>query len=386
MIRVLVVDDSLVVREIITKILRSDPEIEIVGTARNGVEAIDLAARLRPSIITMDINMPIKNGLEAIEEIMAYTPTPILVISSLVNKEVGFAFRAMELGALDVFEKPTMGVWDGQEKLERELKAKVKLLSKIRVVTHLAGRRREQKLEGSPLAETAPLTENILNTSLTLPVPEISRKEQTCLLPLPALPQIPPDGLKGSGTFEIVAIGASTGGPKALQQVLSPIPKDFPLPIVIVQHIADGFTEGLVEWLETECMLKIKLGKDRELLQSGVIYVAPCRSHMRVDEYKQIRLDDSAPIGGHKPAVTALLSSVAKVYGNKAIGVILTGMGGDGAEGLKEMRDKGAATIAQDKNTSIIFGMPKVAIDMGAAQKVLPIDIIPLEIMRMVGG
>jgi len=378
MIRVLVVDDSLVVREIITKILRSDPEIEIIGTARNGVEAIDLAARLRPSIITMDINMPIKNGLEAIEEIMAYTPTPILVISSLVN--VGFAFKAMELGALDVFEKPTMGVWDGQEKLERDLKAKVKLLSKIKVVTHLAGRRREQKLEGSPLAEDIP------DTSLTLPAPEISRKEQTCLLPLPTLPQISADSSKRTGTFEIVAIGTSTGGPKALQQVLSPIPKDFPLPIVIVQHIADGFTEGLVDWLDAECILKVKLGNDRELLQGGVIYIAPCRSHMLVDEYKQIRLDDSPPIGGHKPAVTALLSSVAKAYGNKAIGVILTGMGGDGAEGLKEMRDKGAATIAQDKNTSIIFGMPKVAIDMGAAQKVLPLDIIPLEIIRMVGG
>ncbi|MEK7274188.1 MAG: CheB methylesterase domain-containing protein, partial [Candidatus Desantisbacteria bacterium] len=179
---------------------------------------------------------------------------------------------------------------------------------------------------------------------------------------------------------------ASTGGPKALQQVLSSIPKDFPLPIMLVQHIADGFVDGLVEWLDVECPLKVKLGTDRELLQGGVIYVAPCRFHMRVNEYKQIRLDDSPPIGGHKPAVTALLSSVADVYENKAIGVILTGMGGDGAEGLKKMRDKGAATIAQDKDTSTIFGMPKVAIDMGAAQKVLPVDIIPLEIVRMVGA
>ncbi len=364
MIFVLVVDDSLVVREIITKILRSDPEIEIVGTARNGVEAIDLAARLRPSIITMDINMPIKNGLEAIEEIMAYTPTPILVISSLVNKEVGFAFKAMEIGALDVFEKPTMGVWEGQERLERELKAKVKLLSKIKVVTHLSGKRREQRIETAPIA----------GDILTLPVISVSRSE-----PFAPMPEV----LK---KFEIVAIGASTGGPKALQQVLSSIPKDFSLPIVLVQHIADGFIDGLVEWLDVECPLKVKLGTDRELLQGGVIYVAPCRFHMRVDEYKQIRLDDSLPIGGHKPAVTALFSSVADVYGNKAIGVILTGMGGDGAEGLKKMRDNGAATIAQDKNTSVIFGMPKVAIDMGAAQKVLPVDIISLEIVRMVGA
>lgn len=373
MIRVLVVDDSLVVREIITKILRSDPEIEIVGTARNGVEAIDLAARLRPSIITMDINMPIKNGLEAIGEIMAYTPTPILVISSLVNKEVGFAFKAMEIGALDVFEKPTMGVWEGQAKLERELKAKVKLLSKIKVVTHLSGKRREK-------IETAPLLGD-----MTLPAPKIPYSEHAHTSPTLVLPQVS-SGLKKNDIFEIVAIGASTGGPKALQQVLSPIPKDFPLPIVIVQHIADGFIDGLVEWLEAECMLKVKLGTDRELLQGGVIYIAPCRFHMRVDVYKQIRLDELPPIGGHKPAATALLSSVADVYENKAIGVILTGMGGDGAEGLKKMRDKGATTIAQDKDTSTIFGMPKVAIDMGAAQKVLPIDIIPLEIMRLVKG
>ncbi|MEK7275655.1 MAG: response regulator, partial [Candidatus Desantisbacteria bacterium] len=190
MIRVLVVDDSLVVREIITKILRSDPEIEIVGTARNGVEAIDLTARLRPSIITMDINMPIKNGLEAIEEIMAYTPTPILVISSLVNKEVGFAFKAMEIGALDVFEKPTMGVWEGQARLERELKAKVKLLSKIKVVTHLSGKRREQKIE------TAPLTGD-----MTLPLPKIPRSE----FPAHVLPQLSHEGLKKYAAFEIVA-------------------------------------------------------------------------------------------------------------------------------------------------------------------------------------
>lgn len=366
MIRVLVVDDSLIVREIITKILRSDPEIEIVGTARNGVEAIDMAARLRPSIITMDVNMPIKNGLEAIEEIMAYTPTPILVISSLVNKEVGFAFKAMELGALDVFEKPTMGVWNGQEKLERELKARVKLLSKIKVVTHLTGRRKEQLTVSSQ--QSIPMEQR--------PVPEV----------LPPIDQPIAKTSNGNSIFEIIAIGTSTGGPKALQQVLSPIPKDFPLPIVIVQHIVDGFTEGLVEWLETQCQVKVKLGKDREPLQSGVVYIAPCRFHMRVDEYKQIRLDDTPPIGGHKPAATVLLSSVAKVYENRAIGIILTGMGGDGAEGLKEMRDRGAVTIAQDKDTSIIFGMPKVAIDMGAAQKVLPVDIIPLEIMRMVGG
>ncbi|MBI4753185.1 chemotaxis-specific protein-glutamate methyltransferase CheB [Candidatus Desantisbacteria bacterium] len=368
MIRVLVVDDSLVVREIITKILRSDPEIEIVGTARNGVEAIDMATRLRPSIITMDVNMPIKNGLEAIEEIMAYTPIPILVISSLVNKEVGLAFRAMELGALDVFEKPTMGVWEGQEKLERELKARVKLLSKIKVITHLSGKRREQ-----PAVEEQRVEQPVKEYKV-----QSAQADTHGGMPLQAS--------KGNGLFEIVAIGTSTGGPKALQQVLSQIPGDFPLPIVIVQHIVNGFTEGLVEWLETQCRLKIKLGKDRELLQSGVVYIAPSMFHMRVDEYKQIRLDDSPAIGGFKPAATVLLSSVAKAYGSKAIGVILTGMGGDGAEGLKEMRDKGAATIAQDKNTSIIFGMPKVAIDMGAVQKVLPVDIIPLEIMRMVGG
>jgi len=373
MIRVLVVDDSLVVREIITKILRSDPEIEIVGTARNGVEAIDMAARLRPSIITMDINMPIKNGLEAIEEIMAYTPIPILVISSLGNKEVGLAFRAMELGALDVFEKPTMGVWEGQEKLERELKARVKLLSKIKVITHLSGKRREQ-----PAVEEQRVEQ---------PVVEYKVQSQTDTHKEVAhLAGMSLQVSKGNGLFEIVAIGTSTGGPKALQQVLSQIPGDFPLPIVIVQHIVNGFTEGLVEWLEAQCKLKVQLGKDRKLLQGGIVYIAPSMFHMRIDEYKQIRLDDSPAVGGFKPAATVLLSSVAKVYGSKAIGVILTGMGGDGAEGLKEMRDKGAATIAQDKNTSIIFGMPKVAIDMGAAQKVLPVDIIPLEIMRMVGG
>jgi two-component system chemotaxis response regulator CheB len=355
MVRVLVVDDSLIAREMIAKILRSDPEIEIVGTAKNGVEAIDMTARLKPSIITMDVNMPVMNGLEAIKEIMAYTPTPILVISSLVSKEVEIAFKALEAGALDVFEKPTMGVWEGQEKLERELKAKVKFLSKVKVITHLSGkkaRREKEKIKEEVLQQVKP----------------VSKK--------PVTPT----------KFKVIAIGASTGGPKALQEILPYLPQDFPIPIVIVQHIVDGFTEGLVEWLEMECEMKVKLGNDGDELTSGTIFVAPSRTHMLVDKYKHIKLDNSPPVGGHKPAANVLLSSVAEVFGSSAIGVILTGMGGDGAEGLKAIRDAGGSTIVQDEDSCVVFGMPKVAIELGAAQKIFPPQMIRDELMRLVMG
>jgi|TARA_B100001964_G_scaffold243874_2_gene323279 two-component system chemotaxis response regulator CheB len=335
-VQVLVVDDSAVARGIISNFLNNDPDIDVIGTAKDGKEAIDSAAQLKPDLITMDINMPVMDGLAATEHIMAHQPTPILVVSSLVKSEVDLAFRAMSLGALDAMEKPSFDQFSAKD--AGELVRKVKLLSQVPVVTHLEGKRRNRST-GSSVAQD--------HASSVV-----------------------------TGKFQIVAIGSSTGGPKALNKVLNILPADFPCGIVVVQHISEGFTSGLVEWLDRSSHIKVKEAKENDQIQPGVVLIAPHDFHMMVVSGRRIRLNKALPIKGHRPSATILFSSVARVYNANSIGVILTGMGEDGATGLVEMRKNGSKTIVQDEASSVIFGMPKVAIEMGAAEEILPIDEI----------
>ena len=335
-VQVLVVDDSAVARGIISNFLDDDPDIDVIGVAKNGKEAIDFTTQLRPDLITMDINMPVMDGLAATEHIMAHQPTPILIVSSLVKSEVDLAFRAMSLGALDAMEKPSFDQFSAKD--ADELVRKVKLLSQVPVVTHLEGKRRNR------LAESVPA------------------KDYT--------------SLATSNRFQVVAIGSSTGGPKALHKVLSQLPVDFPSGILVVQHISEGFTSGLVDWLDRVSRVSVKEAEEGDKIQPGVVLIAPHDSHMMVVSGGRIRLNKALPIKGHRPSANVLFSSMAKVYNKNGIGVILTGMGEDGATGLVEMRKSGSTTIVQDEDSSVIFGMPKAAIEMGAAEEILPIDEI----------
>ncbi|MDI6692606.1 MAG: chemotaxis response regulator protein-glutamate methylesterase [Anaerosomatales bacterium] len=334
-VRVLVVDDSLVAREMLTQILQSDPEIEVVGVASNGVEAVEAVARLKPDLVTMDIHMPKMDGISAVEQIMAYTPTPILVVSSSVHGEgVGRAFDALSAGALEVMKKPEPRDWAELDRIASELIRKVKLLSRVRVITHIRGRR----AAGRPSAPA--------------PVP-----------------------VREPGTVSLVAIGSSTGGPSALMSVLAPLPADFPAPIVIAQHIADGFIPGLVSWLDAACKIAVRAAEDGETVQPGTAYLAPTGLNLAV-ETLTLRFKKPGERQLYIPSADTLFESVAKTHGASAIGVLLTGMGDDGARGLKSLHDAGALTIAQDEATSTVFGMPKAAIEMGAARKVLPVQQI----------
>jgi len=335
-VQVLVVDDSAVARGIISNFLDDDPDIDVIGVAKNGKEAIDFTTQLRPDLITMDINMPVMDGLAATEHIMAHQPTPILIVSSLVKSEVDLAFRAMSLGALDAMEKPSFDQFSAKD--ADELVRKVKLLSQVPVVTHLEGKRRNR------LAESVPA------------------KDYT--------------SLATSNKFQVVAIGSSTGGPKALHKVLSQLPVDFPSGILVVQHISEGFTSGLVDWLDRVSRVSVKEAEEGDKIQPGVVLIAPHDFHMMVVSGGRIRLNKALPIKGHRPSANVLFSSMAKVYNKNGIGVILTGMGEDGATGLVEMRKSGSTTIVQDEDSSVIFGMPKAAIEMGAAEEILPIDEI----------
>ena len=338
MIRVLVVEDSPVVRDFLVHILGADSEIRVVATARDGEEALDAVQRWKPDLVTMDIHMPKMNGLDATRRIMQTYPTPIVVVTGSSNaREVATAFHAMEAGALAVVERPTGLGHPQHESTAAELVQTVKLMAEVKVV------RRWARLRPKVASPTAP------------PPAEVVVR-------------------RAPGEIKIVAIGASTGGPLALQTILMGLSKDFPVPVVIVQHIAPGFIQGLVDWLEQTCSFFIHLATHDEPMLSGHVYVAPDGFQMKVARTGRICLAKEQPENGLRPSVSCLFRSVADAYGPSAIGVLLTGMGKDGAAELKLMKEKGAITIAQDEESSVVHGMPGEAIQLEAATYVLPPD------------
>ena len=341
-VRVVIADDSLVAREMISQILSSDPAIEVVGQAKDGVEAVELVTRLRPDLVTMDIHMPKLDGLGAIERIMAYTPTPILVVSSSVREGgVGGAFDALALGALEVIKKPEPADWADLERIGRDVIRKVKVLASVRVITHIRGRRERREADVAHSIAT--------------------------------------------GTHRaIVAIGSSTGGPSALLAVLGRLPAELKVPVLIAQHIADGFVPGLVSWLNAGCTMKVALAEEGLRPQAGTAYFASTGSNMIVESGV---LKFVAPSRGqlYIPSADTLFESVAASYGKRAIGVLLTGMGADGAQGMLKLHELGAATIVQNEETCTVYGMPKAAFDLGAVDEVLPVNDIGAAIVAAVG-
>jgi len=341
-VRVLVADDSPTVRLMLSRMLEVDSDIKVVGTAGDGREAVEQVAALRPDLVTMDVNMPVMDGLTAIENIMAENPVPVLVISSVVNKDnIANAARALGAGAVDVISKPMPKSLDEFNSVAADLRTRIQMLSRVRVITRT-------------------------NPSLV---------KKTVDRPKPAqkAPQARPGDI-------IVAIGSSTGGPQALQQILCSLPGNLDAGVVIVQHIAKGFTDGLIEWLSTGCDLKIIKGEDGHLVKPGEVVIAPEGVHMIVTSNGRIRLVNRKAPGQHKPSVDVLLESVAKVYGKNAIGIILTGMGRDGAQGIKAIHDQGGYTIAQDEDTSVIFSMAKEAIRLGGVDQIVPLP----EVSRLI--
>lgn len=340
-IRVLIVEDSLSMCKVIEHVLNADPQIIVAGVAHNGKDAVALVPALKPDLITMDIHMPVMDGFEATKQIMASAPTPILILAaSVFTEEMRKVFKAISYGALDVFDKNEI-MTARDENGQAKLIEKIKFLSSIKVLHHPLA-----KLEESarPAAK----------------VSEVPRKKVS---------------------DKIVCLVTSTGGPEALRTILKKFPGNFPCGIVIVQHIVTGFDQGLAEWLADECRIKVKIAYDAETIEAGTAYIAPCELQMRVDENGKTRLSEEPPYCGHRPSGDILLESVAKTYKDRALAVIMTGMGKDGAAGMKAVKDNHGLTIAQDEESSLIFGMPKAAIDMGAIDKVLPLEEIAEEII-----
>src|ERR1700733_10553637 len=350
MVRVLVVEDSPVVRQFLLHILGSDLEIEVVGTAETGEEALEAVERIRPDIITMDVHMPKMNGFETTRRIMETHPTPIIIVSGTLDvAEMASVFRAIEAGALKVVPRPSGVGHPEHQQSAADFVQTVKLMSEVKVVRRWPHLRPAKTLPAASLS------------------PQIQRRT-------------------AQTESQLVAIGASTGGPPALRIILSGLPKDFPVPILIVQHIAAGFTQGFAEWLAQSSSLPVQLSVHGQQVVPGRVYVAPDGFHMRVAGDGRIWLNTDEPENGLRPSVSYLFRSVAKAYGQSAIGVLLTGMGKDGALELKLMKEQGAVTIAQDKESSVIHGMPGEAIRLGGATYVLPPEKISTMLTTLVGG
>jgi two-component system, chemotaxis family, protein-glutamate methylesterase/glutaminase len=333
---VLVVDDSEVARRLLTGIINSDADLEVVGEAATGEEACELATKLNPDVITMDIHMPTMNGWQTTRKIMEESPRPIVIVSSDHNaSDVAGSFEALEAGALTVLRKPELnGNGDGAQL--HELTETVKLMAGVKVFRRRKPRRRRATLRFR---------------------------------------------LEPCNDIEAVAIGSSTGGPAALRTILETLPPTLPVPVLITQHLAEGFDRGLAEWLDSVSKLRVRLAKDGMRPLPGDVVIAPCGVHLGVAKDRRIRLSDARPVGGHRPSATYLFESVARVYGSGALGVILTGMGDDGTAGLKTLKGAGARIIAQDEATSVVYGMPGAAVRAGIVDESVPVSEIGVRIV-----
>jgi two-component system, chemotaxis family, protein-glutamate methylesterase/glutaminase len=352
MIKVLITEDSPVVRGYLKYILGSDPDIQVVGTAQDGEEAVRMVEIHKPDVVTMDIHMPKMDGFEATRKIMESNPVPIVIVSASWNpEEVDKTFRTMEAGAVAALEKPRGMGHPNSESSVKELVQTVKLMSEVKVV------RRWSKYKGGKpaVAET----------------PKPAKPED------PEVPRV---------DAQLLAIGASTGGPMVLQTILSLLPKDFPVPVVIVQHIALGFLAGLRDWLGRGSAMPVHIAEDRQQLAAGHVYLAPDGFQMGVDRYRKVVLRKDVLNYTLCPSVSFMFRSVAESFGEKVVCVLLTGMGKDGAEEMKMIRDKGAVTVAQDQDSSVVHGMPGEAIRIGGATFVLPPEKIASRVTELIMG
>ena len=342
MIRVVVAEDSLTTRELLVEILESDPEIRVVGQATNGAEAVELVARLRPDLVTMDVHMPVMDGFTATKEIMVRVPTPILIVSaSARGRDVELSLDAIRAGALMVVTKPDdprSARFDGRRD---ELVAMAKAMAEVKVVRRWNGVRAAS----------------------------------------PPAPRVP-----AGARARLVAIAASTGGPAALQRVFSGLPGSLEAPIVCVQHIAAGFVGGLADWLNASCDLRVKVAEHGEPLSARTVYLAPDDRHLGVGAGNTCAVVASPPINGFRPSGTHLFDSAAAAYGASLVALILTGMGSDGVEGLRAVKRAGGRVIAQDEASSVVYGMPREAALAGVVDAVLAIDDIPLHVATLVRG
>ncbi len=339
MIRVLIVDDSATCRLLLATMLATDPEIAVVGEARDGIEAVELTKLLRPDVVTMDVRMPRMEGFEATRQIMIEAPTPIVIVSSAVDPtDVAVSMQALRAGALTILAKPSGPTTSVYEEERHAFTSTLKALSAVKVV------RQRAETRSSPSS--------------------------------PAVVQEFPRDLR------IVAIAASTGGPAALRGLLEFLPANFPAPILIVQHLAASFLAGFAEWLDTLVPMRVKLAQHDEVLEAGTVYIGAEDRHLEVGPTLRLQTTFSDAVGGFRPSASVMFESVARAYGPSVLAVILTGMGRDGVDGLRVVKAHGGTILAQNAETSVVFGMPGAAVEAGLADSVMPLRGIALRLKQ----
>jgi two-component system chemotaxis response regulator CheB len=350
-IRVLIADDSAFMRKVLLSILDSDGSFEVVGESRDGRETVEKSAKLKPHVITMDINMPHMDGLQATEIIMSTEPRPILIVSSESRDGAAATLRALELGAIDFVAKPTSAIDLDMSSVREELVRKLRIASKVRVIRNL------------------------------------SRPEPASIAPADSSP-LPPESVSSPATqgirIPIAVLAASTGGPATLMKLVPEFASSFSGALLVVQHMPGTFTPQFAEQLAEVSQLPVKQAENGEALLAGNVYVCPGDCHLRVAPPGRIVLDDGPRIGGYRPSIDVTLESVAALAGGNAVAVILTGMGNDGARGVMAIQENRGLVIAQDEATSVIFGMPAEAIKTGAVGQVLPLEQIAAAVTRRV--
>lgn len=356
-IRVVVVDDSALVRSLLTEIINQQPDMVCIGAANDPLVAREMIRELNPDVITLDVEMPRMDGLDFLSRLMRLRPMPVVMVSTLTEKGAEITLRALEMGAVDFVAKPRIGVSSGLKELSSEIVDKVRTAASAHVKRHAAQ---------LPMGQIKPVT----------PPPPVSPAAHASLGRI--------------STEKVICIGASTGGTEAIREVLVPLPADSPA-IVITQHMPPGFTTSFAARLDSLCKIRVKEASHGERILPGHAYIAPGGKQFRIDRsgsnYVAV-VEDTEPVNRHKPSVEVLFKSAARVLGPNAYGVMLTGMGADGALAMKEMRDAGSYNICQDEASCVVFGMPRMAIQAGAANEVLPIKQIAAALLEKlsIGG
>lgn len=339
-IRVLIVEDSPVVREHLRRIISADPRLEVAGIATSGEESLELVVRLKPDVISMDIRLPGMQGIEATRRIMAEHPTPIVIVSGVDMEAMDLTMQALRAGALSVVEKPAASTHEHYGALAGKLCTQLVIMSQVQVVRQRPVARR------------------------VAPPDSVTRPAKTAC--------------------RLLGIAASTGGPSALMNLLNGLGRDFMLPITLVQHMTPTFLPGFAEWLERVTPFAVSIVDQPAVLRPGTIYLAPPKDFHMVINGLTAFCDGAPAIGGHRPSANAMFASMANSLGSAAVGVLLTGMGDDGAAGMRELKRAGAYTIAEDESTAVVFGMPGAAVRLGAVHETLPLNEIAPRVRRVV--
>lgn len=370
-IRILVVDDSAFMRKVITDMVHLHKNIEVIDTAKNGQEAIEKVRLLKPDVVTLDIEMPIMDGLTALEKIMETTPLPVIMLSSLTKEGADATIRSLELGAVDFITKPSSVFKINTEDVKNELITKIEMASKISMKTKNITKKipdsKKEKEDYTTKSNTKPIAE--VNSFIS----DLGMKR----------------GVGGNRIDKIVAIGTSTGGPRALQSVIPKIPGNVNASFIVVQHMPPGFTKSLAERMNTLSELNVKEAEHGDVLKPGWAYIAPGDYHLKLKRNGQdyvIQLSQDDLVSGHRPSVDAMMYSIADLKISNVVGVIMTGMGADGAKGLARVKSENKGfVIAQDEESCVVFGMPKSTIQLGCVDRVVTLTDIANEIIRAVG-